>query len=215
MEPVVAYNATSSVNGPTPPIGNERHSKGNQWLPPICTTSSLHTTRVFLSSIHELTNTHSQASITLRAASNGPYILYHAKKDTSSQNMNFVISLEDPIAYGMLATLTDPIKTSLDISITTRGMTKFQQCSVIYKSGFGNCDSKRSRAVRELLAKVPVSHCDFGISSRAIREPLASRRNPNENPTIRVYHQKFAFTIIFALCVRILIYICLINTSLI
>ncbi len=44
--------------------------------------------------------------------------------NTSSQNTNFVISLADPTAYAMLATLTDPVKTKLNTDITTRGQTK-------------------------------------------------------------------------------------------
>ncbi len=76
--------------------------------------------------IRKKTKTHSQASLTLLAALGGSYILFYAKKDTFNQNTNFVISLEDPTAYTMLAILTDPIKTSLNTNITTRGHTKPQ-----------------------------------------------------------------------------------------
>ncbi len=65
--------------------------------------------------------THSQAALTLRATPDGSYILSHAQKDTSTQNTNFAISREDPTAYAMLATLTYPIKISINTSNTSRG----------------------------------------------------------------------------------------------
>ncbi len=80
----------------------------------------------FLSSIRELHTTHSHATNALRAAPNGSYILSHAKKNTSSQHTNVVISVEDPAAYDMLATQTDPIKACLDTSTTSRGQTRQQ-----------------------------------------------------------------------------------------
>jgi hypothetical protein len=52
--------------------------------------------------------------------------LTHPKKDTSTQNTNFVISLAEPTAYAMLATLTDPIKTPLPTNTTTQGKTRQQ-----------------------------------------------------------------------------------------
>ncbi len=44
--------------------------------------------------------------------------------------MNFVISIMDPTAYAMLATLADPIKTGLTTTITTSGQTKQQITSI-------------------------------------------------------------------------------------
>jgi hypothetical protein len=84
------------------------------------------TIEAFLSSIKELTTTHTQTYPTLKQAPDGVYILTHPKKDTSTQNTNFVISLAEPTAYAMLATLTDPIKNPLSTNTTTRGQTRQQ-----------------------------------------------------------------------------------------
>ena len=67
----------------------------------------------FVTSIQELQAAHSHSTILLRAGSDGAYILSHAKKDNSTHNTNFVVSVKDPAAYAMLATQNDPIKTTL------------------------------------------------------------------------------------------------------
>jgi len=75
----------------------------------------------FMSSIQELQATHYQSTILIRAAPDGAYILSHAKKVNSTQNTNFVVSIEDPAAYAILATQNDPMKTTLDTNTTSRG----------------------------------------------------------------------------------------------
>jgi hypothetical protein len=87
---------------------------------------ALHTSTAFLSSIWELHTSHSHASNALRAAPEGFYILFYAKKDSSSHHTNFVISIEDPAAYAMLATQTDPTKTGLNTNTTSNKQTKQQ-----------------------------------------------------------------------------------------
>ncbi len=87
---------------------------------------ALNTPWAFLSYIREMTKTHLQANLALRNAPDVSYILSHAKKDTLNQNTNFIISLAYPTAYAMLATLTDPITTSVITNITTKGQTKPQ-----------------------------------------------------------------------------------------
>ena len=84
------------------------------------------TTEAFLSSIRELTTTHTQSYMNQGHAPIGSYILAHPKKDTSTQNTNFVVSLSDPSAYAMLATLADPSKVPLSTSTTTRGQIRQQ-----------------------------------------------------------------------------------------
>ena len=81
---------------------------------------ALHTSVAFLSSIRELQTAHTHATFNFRAAPDGAYIISHAKKDNSSQHTNFVISIEDPVAYAMLATHNDPIITSLNTTTTSR-----------------------------------------------------------------------------------------------
>ena len=80
----------------------------------------------FFTSLQELQAAHSHSNILLRAASDGSYILSHAKKDNSTQNTNYVVSIEDPAAYAMLATQNDPIKTTLNTNTTSRGQTRQQ-----------------------------------------------------------------------------------------
>jgi len=84
---------------------------------------ALHTTEAFVTSIRELTTTHSHVYIVLRATPDGSFILSHAKKDNSSHHTDFVISTEEPTAYTMLATQYDPIKTCLNTTTTRRGHT--------------------------------------------------------------------------------------------
>ena len=79
-----------------------------------------------LPSIYKLQAVHSHSTILLRAAPDGTYILSHAKKDNSTQNTNFVVSIEDPVAYAMLATQNDPIKTTLKTNTTSRRQTRQQ-----------------------------------------------------------------------------------------
>ena len=57
----------------------------------------------------------------LKQAPDGYCIFSHPKKDTSTQNTNFVVSLSDPSTYEMLATLADPMKAPLSTNTTTRG----------------------------------------------------------------------------------------------
>jgi hypothetical protein len=82
---------------------------------------ALHTSAAFLSSIQELHTTNSQASYNLHATPDGAYVLSHAKKETSTQLTNVAISIQDPVAFAMLATQNDPIKTGLSTTTTSRG----------------------------------------------------------------------------------------------
>ena len=77
-----------------------------------------------MSSIKDLKTLHTQATTTLRAAPDGSLIISHPKKDSSSHHTNFVISVKDPVAYAMLATQSDPIKTCINAYTTSRGQTK-------------------------------------------------------------------------------------------
>ncbi len=127
MEPVVANGRTGLVHRPSPAAKHERHHCRRHKR--ILTPSPIprkKTTKAFLSSIRELTSTHTQSYTNLKQAPDGSYILTHPKKDTSTLNTNFVVSLSDPSAYAMLATLTDIIKIPLPINTTTRGQIRQQ-----------------------------------------------------------------------------------------
>jgi len=50
-----------------------------------------------------------QAQHVLKSAPDGSFIISQNRKPSSSQNTNFVISLPDPEAYALLATLDLPI----------------------------------------------------------------------------------------------------------
>ena len=91
---------------------------------------ALHASIAFLTSIHELQAAHSHSNILLRAAPEGAYILSHAKKDNSTHDINFVVSIEDPSAYTMLANQNDPIRTTINTTTTGRGKT-WQQITPI------------------------------------------------------------------------------------
>jgi len=91
---------------------------------------ALHTSVAFLSSIRKLQTIHFHASNLLRAALDGAYILSHAKKDSSTELTNFIISIENPVAYAMLVTQNDPIDTSLITTTTSKGQSG-QQITLI------------------------------------------------------------------------------------
>ena len=83
-------------------------------------THALHASIAFLASIQELQAVHSHSTILLRATPDGTYILSHAKRENSTKNTNFVVSIEDPAAYAMLATQNGPIKMTLNTNTTSR-----------------------------------------------------------------------------------------------
>ena len=64
-------------------------------------------------SVRALTKNFSEAQNTPRPALDGPYIISHDKKDSSSCNANYGISFIDPAACDTLATLTDVVKVNL------------------------------------------------------------------------------------------------------
>ena len=75
-----------------------------------------------------MATTRTQSYTNLKHAPYGSYILAHPhpKKDTSTHNTNFIVSLADPSAYAMLATLADPIKVPLSTNTSTRGQIRQQ-----------------------------------------------------------------------------------------
>jgi hypothetical protein len=58
---------------------------------------------------------------TLLPTPDGAYIISHLRKDTSTQQTSFVISIDNPQAYAMLATTDTPIKKRLPTTITIAG----------------------------------------------------------------------------------------------
>jgi hypothetical protein len=111
----------------------------------------------FLSSIRELKCTHTQSSPTLKHAPDGSYILAHPKKDTSTQTTNFVVSIADPAAYAMLATLTEPIKVTLPTSTTNLGQIRQQITTLNLKA---HTRSILGRTYAELLAEHDITQLD-------------------------------------------------------
>ena len=75
----------------------------------------------YLSSTNTITEEHNHAPPTLIPTSDGSYILSHLRKDTSTQLTNFVISMENPHTYAMIATMDTPIKIKLPTTITIDG----------------------------------------------------------------------------------------------
>jgi len=117
----------------------------------------LHTSAAFLSSIRELQTTHTQANYNLNAAPDGAYIIFHVKKDSSSQLTNFVISIEDPMAYAMLATQNDPIKTSLNTTTTSKGQNREH---IIPINITAHTRSVLGRTYLQLVTSPEITHLD-------------------------------------------------------
>jgi hypothetical protein len=72
----------------------------------------------YLSSLNITTPDSLHTSPALLPTPDGAYIISHLLKDTSSQLTNFVISLTQPHAYAMLATIGTKIKIRLLTTIT-------------------------------------------------------------------------------------------------
>jgi hypothetical protein len=53
-------------------------------------------------------------------APDGSHIIPHQKRNSAANNIHYIISLEDPHAYAMLATLESPIRIQLNTLITIR-----------------------------------------------------------------------------------------------
>ena len=83
---------------------------------------SLAVGNAFLTAKHLITPPYRDATLTLKPAPDGSYILSHTKKDRSSQNTNFVISLTDPHAYALLATSNNAFKIPLPTTTEHRGI---------------------------------------------------------------------------------------------
>ena len=75
----------------------------------------------FLTSLTVVTPDHLNATPTLQPTPYGAYITSHVRKDNSTQHTNFVISLTNPQAYAMLATLDTPVKIIIPTTITIAG----------------------------------------------------------------------------------------------
>ncbi len=72
-------------------------------------SQGLATTKAFLTIIQRIGNNFSLPTPTLRPAPDGSYIITHQKRNSTTNNTHYIISLEDPYAYAMLATLEGPI----------------------------------------------------------------------------------------------------------
>ncbi len=77
--------------------------------------------KAFLVSIHRIDDNFSLATTTLQPAPDGSYIIPHQKRNTTTTTTQYVISLDDPFAYAMLATLEGPIRIQLHTLINIRG----------------------------------------------------------------------------------------------
>ena len=75
----------------------------------------------YLTSINVITPEYLTTTPTLLPTFDGAYIISHLRKDTSSQLTIFVISLANPQAYAMLATIDTSIKIRLTTTITIAG----------------------------------------------------------------------------------------------
>ena len=84
-------------------------------------SNGLAATKTFLTSIQRIDDNFSLATPTLRPAPDGSYIIPHPKRNTTTNTTQYVVSLDDPIAYAMLATLEGPVRIQLHTLINIRG----------------------------------------------------------------------------------------------
>ena len=81
----------------------------------------LDASRSFLANIQQLDDIFSLASTHLKPASDGAYIIPSQKRNSPTNNTLYIISLEDPHSYAMLAILEGPIRIQLHTLINIRG----------------------------------------------------------------------------------------------
>jgi len=79
------------------------------------------TTTSYLTSTNNITSEYATSPPTLIPTPDGSYIILHLRKDTSSQLINFVISMASPHTYAMISTMDTPVKIRLPTTITIVG----------------------------------------------------------------------------------------------
>ena len=109
----------SSTSLPLPSMSAHDHDIAQGYLL-TALTKGIEMAKSFLSSL-TISPEDLKASPPLLPTPDGAYIISHLRKDTSSQLTSFVISLAQPQAYAMLATLDSPIKIRLPTTITIAG----------------------------------------------------------------------------------------------
>ncbi len=75
----------------------------------------------FLINTQRMNANYSLANTTLLMALDGSHIIPHQKRNAAANNTHYIISLEDPHAYAMFATLESPIRIQLNTLINIRG----------------------------------------------------------------------------------------------
>jgi len=81
----------------------------------------LEASRSFLANIQQLDDNFSLTSTQLKPVPDGAYIIPHQRRNSPTNNTHYIISLEDPHSYVMLATLEGPIRIQLHTLINIRG----------------------------------------------------------------------------------------------
>jgi hypothetical protein len=84
-------------------------------------TLGLENSKKILATTHHLDDNFSLATTHLKPALDGSFIILHQKRNSSTSNTHFVIFLDDPYSYAMLATLEGPTRSQLHTLITIRG----------------------------------------------------------------------------------------------
>ena len=84
-----------------------------------------------ITSILRTDDNYSLATPALQPAPDGAYILPHQKGNSTSNTTHYVISLEDPYAYAMLATLEGTIRVQLNTFINIRGTNHSQVIHIL------------------------------------------------------------------------------------
>jgi len=84
-------------------------------------TQGLVASKSFLTNTQRFNDNYSLADTTLLMAPDSSHIIPHQKRNTTASNTHYIISLEDPHAYAMLASLESPIRIQLNTLINIRG----------------------------------------------------------------------------------------------
>jgi len=112
------------VQSPTPlplPIMSAQDPQTTQGYLLQALTGGIEMAISYLTSTNIITPKHLTANPTILLTPDGSYIISHLRKDTSSQMVNFVISLANPQTYAMLATIDTPINIILPTTIPIAG----------------------------------------------------------------------------------------------
>jgi hypothetical protein len=91
----------------------------------------------------------------------GSYILARPKKDTFTQTTNYIISMAEPDAYAMTATLANSTKVTLSTNIITKGQIRHQIATLNLTT---HTRSILGRTYAQLLADIDITQLNNNLA---------------------------------------------------